>query len=116
MKRNLPSHKHVTHDKPMRFFARIALLMTLIMYPVLTPSGYAAVASSEVLAVIKPQAVTTLDSGESRPAEDVIFRASSQAGPTADSQISRAINSMGRRSGVIWADYSSNQTWANCPN
>ena len=44
------------------------------------------------------------------------MKASVQSGSTADAQINRAISSMARRNGIIWADYSANQTWATCPN
>jgi len=55
-----------------------------------------------------------------RSAEDgstvnVILKASSQAGKTADVQISNAIGAIAHRSGIVWADYSTNQTWAACP-
>src|ERR1700756_3012787 len=82
----------------MRFLILSALITELIMYPGLARCN------------------TSVRSGEGRPADDVILRASAQTGSTADSQINRAITSMGRRSGVIWADYSANQTWATCPN
>ena len=42
-------------------------------------------------------------------------KASSQAGSTADVQISKAIGAVSGRSGIVWADYSTNQTWAACP-
>jgi hypothetical protein len=82
----------------MRFLILSALITELIMYPGLARCN------------------TSVRSGEGRPADDVILRASAQTGSTADSQINRAITSMGRRGGVIWADYSANQTWATCPN
>ncbi|MGA9304036.1 MAG: hypothetical protein WBW31_01405 [Candidatus Sulfotelmatobacter sp.] len=55
-----------------------------------------------------------------KPAEDgstvnAILKASSQAGNTADVQISNAIAAIAHRSGIVWADYSTNQTWAACP-
>jgi hypothetical protein len=34
----------------------------------------------------------------------------------ADAQINRAVASLARRNGIIWADYSANQTWTICPN
>jgi hypothetical protein len=44
-----------------------------------------------------------------------IVKVSSQSGRTADIQISNAIGATARRSGIVWADYSTNQTWAACP-
>src|SRR4029077_20857681 len=52
---------------------------------------------------------------EGGSAESAILKASSQAGRTADIQLSNAIGAMAHRSGIIWADYSTNQTWAACP-
>ena len=46
---------------------------------------------------------------------NAVVKASSQGGRTADIQISNAIGAMARRSGIVWADYSTNQTWAACP-
>jgi hypothetical protein len=46
---------------------------------------------------------------------DPVSKASSQTGKTADIQISNAIGAMAHRSGIVWADYSTNQTWAACP-
>jgi hypothetical protein len=46
---------------------------------------------------------------------NAIVKASSQGGRTADIQISNAIGATARRSGIVWADYSTNQTWAACP-
>jgi hypothetical protein len=43
-----------------------------------------------------------------------IQKASTQAGSTADVQISNAISALGG-SGIVLADYSSAQTWASCP-
>src|ERR1035438_2563770 len=52
---------------------------------------------------------------EGSSAVNAIIRASSQAGKTADIQLSNAIEGMTHRSGIVWADYSTNQTWAACP-
>jgi hypothetical protein len=46
---------------------------------------------------------------------DPVVKASAQSGRTADAQISSAIGAMAHRSGIVWADYSTNQTWATCP-
>jgi len=62
------------------------------------------------------ESVAKHDSAEDRPGESLIFKASSQTGSTADVQINNAITSLGRRSGIVWADYSANQTWTTCPN
>lgn len=51
-----------------------------------------------------------------RTTAENLVKASVQSGSTADDQINRAISSMGRRNGIIWADYSANQTWTTCPN
>ena len=61
------------------------------------------------------QAVVMQASPEGRPPENLILKASSQAGSTADVQINRGIMLLARRSGIIWADYSANQIWAACP-
>jgi hypothetical protein len=41
--------------------------------------------------------------------------ASAQLGATSDIQISNAISSLTGGNGTVWADYSTNQTWAACP-
>jgi len=54
-------------------------------------------------------------SAEGGSAVNTILRANSQAGKTADIQLSNAIGAIAYRSGIVWADYSTNQTWAACP-
>jgi hypothetical protein len=44
-----------------------------------------------------------------------VQRASLQGGATADVQISNAIAALSGGNGIVWADYSTNQTWAACP-
>jgi hypothetical protein len=58
---------------------------------------------------------TQRNSAEGGSTADPVLKASSQAGETADVQISNAIGVMVHRSGIVWADYSTNQTWAACP-
>ena len=100
----------------MRFLARIVLLITFMMCPALTKSSYATSDSSDQSPANEPHAVATQGSADGRYNENLILKASSQAGSTADAQINRAITSMANRGGIIWADYSANQTWAACPN
>jgi hypothetical protein len=57
-----------------------------------------------------PQAVA-----EGSSAASPVSRSSSQAGRTADVQISNAISVVGYRSALVSADYSTDQTWAACP-
>src|SRR5579863_5206943 len=45
-----------------------------------------------------------------------VLRASTQVGRTADAQISSAIGAISHGGGIVWADYSTNQTWAACPD
>jgi hypothetical protein len=52
---------------------------------------------------------------EGLPSTNPILKASSQSGSTADRQITNAIKLMAHRRGIIWVDYSANQTWATCP-
>jgi hypothetical protein len=54
-------------------------------------------------------------SGKDGATVNAILEASTQAGKTADVQISNAIGSIAHRSGIVWADYSTNQTWRACP-
>ena len=61
-------------------------------------------------ASIAPQSST-----EGGSTADPVLKASSQAGKTADIQISNAISAIAHRSGIVWADYATNQTWAACP-
>jgi len=98
----------------MRFLACTTILIAFIIRPAWHLSGYAA--SDRVVAVIGAESVATQGSAEGRPGESLIFKASSQTGSTADVQINHAITSLARRSGIVWADYSANQTWATCPN
>src|SRR5882762_3882851 len=53
---------------------------------------------------------------QGRPSASPVSRASTQKGSTADVQITNAIASMVHRSGIVWADYSVNQTWTSCPD
>jgi hypothetical protein len=108
-----PSLKPRT-TKPMRSPACVAILIAFIICPAAHLSGYAA--SARGVAVIGAESVATQGSAEGRPGESLIFKASSQTGSTADVQINNAITSLARRSGIIWADYSANQTWASCPH
>ena len=98
----------------MRFLACTAILMAFIVRPPVHLSGYPASAGG--VTVIGAESVATQDSAEGRPGESLISKASSQTGSTADVQINNAIKSLARRSGIVWADYSANQTWATCPN
>ncbi len=59
--------------------------------------------------------VLSQSSTDGGPTADTVLKTSAQSGRTADVQISNAIGAMGRRSGIIWADYSTNQVWAACP-
>ena len=59
--------------------------------------------------------LTSQSSVEGVSTVNAIVKASSQGGRTADIQIGNAIGAMARRSGIVWADYSTNQTWAACP-
>ena len=54
-------------------------------------------------------------SAEGGSTENAVVKASSRGGRTADVQISNAIEAIARRSGIVWADYSIDQTWAACP-
>jgi hypothetical protein len=92
----------------------IVLLALLIVCSASTPLSYANASSDHSIA-IAAQAVTTQGSADNRSAENLV-KASVQSGSTADAQINSAINSMGRRNGIIWADYSANQMWTTCPN
>jgi hypothetical protein len=58
---------------------------------------------------------TPQNSAEGGSPADPVLKASSQGGETADVQISNAIGVMAHRNGIVWADYSTNQTWAACP-
>ena len=98
----------------MRFLARTAILIAFIIRPPAHLSGYAASAGG--VTVIVAESVATQGSAEGRPGESLIFKASSQTGLTADVQINNAIVLLARRSGIVWADYSANQTWTTCPN
>src|ERR1700756_801760 len=98
----------------MRFLACTTILIAFIIRPAAHLSGYAA--SARGVAIIGAESVATQDSAQDRPGESLIFKASSQPGSTADVQINNAITSLGRRSGIVWADYSANQTWTTCPN
>ena len=60
--------------------------------------------------------LTSQNSAEDSSTVNPVPKASSQPGRTADLQISNAIAAVGYRSGIVWADYSTNQTWATCPN
>src|SRR5215469_7923517 len=98
----------------MRFLARITLFITLIAFSVWPPCTYAATSSSES-AAISTQSAPIQGSANTHPTENLV-KASGQSGSTADVQINRAISSMAGRKGIIWADYSANQTLATCPN
>src|SRR5579864_9056969 len=88
----------------------IVLLALLIVCSASTPLSYANASSDHSIA-IAAQAGTTQGSADNRSAENLV-KASVQSGSTADAQINRAITSMARRNGIVWADYSANQTWA----
>src|SRR5579864_5718332 len=96
----------------MKFLVRIAFLTILILSSAWKLSTCAAAFPDESTAIAQ---AATQGSADSRPAENLV-KASVQSGSTGDAQINRAVASMGRRSGIIWADYSANQTWATCPN
>jgi hypothetical protein len=69
----------------------------------------------ETITVNGRASVLLQKSAEDGSALDAILKASAQVGKTADIQISNAIKAIAHRSGVVWADYSTNQTWATCP-
>jgi hypothetical protein len=98
----------------MRFLACTTVLIVFTIRPPAHLSGYPA--SARGVAVIGAESVATQGSAEGRPGESLIFKASSQPGSTADVQLNNAIASLARRSGIVWADYSANQTWTTCPN
>jgi hypothetical protein len=97
----------------MKFLVRTAFLTILILSSAWKLSTSAS-AFPDNSTAIAAQAVTQ-GSADSRPAENLV-KASVQSGSTGDAQINRAVISMGRRSGIVWADYSANQTWTTCPN
>jgi hypothetical protein len=65
--------------------------------------------------VIDRAEATQETSAESTSGLSSIQRASSLPGRTADVQIYRAIEAVGSRAGIIWADYSTDQVWTDCP-
>ena len=69
----------------------------------------------ELEAALAQTSVAPQTSAESSPTADTVLKASAQSGRTADVQISNAVEAMAHRNGIVWADYSTNQTWAACP-
>ena len=75
--------------------------------------GFPHFAKSE--AALARASVVPQNSAAASSAADPLFKASAQSGRTADVQIGNAIGEMAHRNGIVWADYSTNQTWAACP-
>src|SRR5215469_16498783 len=98
----------------MRFLARIVLLITLIAFFVRPSYTYAATSSNESAAI--PTQSALVQSSANTHATKNLVKVSGQSGSTADIQINRATSSMAGRKGIIFADYSANQTWVTCPN
>ena len=92
--------------------------MLLVVFAVCTAAklaGYSGGCRSGEKCTVGDYASLTSRGAEGGSTEDAVVKASSRGGRTADIQISDAIEFIARRGGIVWADYSIDQTWAACP-